>query len=55
MLYSIMAVVLAIIVGTSVFCIKNSFDISVMGKEKELWNACKCWSNKKTNKKKCYY
>lgn len=34
MLYSIMAVLLVIIVGTSIFCIKNSFDISVMEKKK---------------------
>lgn len=34
MIYSIMGVLLVIIVGTSIFCIKNSFDISVMEKKK---------------------
>ena len=34
MIYSLITVLLTIIVGTSVFCIKNSFDISVMEKKK---------------------
>ena len=51
MLYSIMAVVLAIIVGTSVFCIKNSFDISVMEKRKNYGMLASAGATKKQIKR----
>ena len=51
MLYSIMAVVLAIIVGTSVFCIKNSFDISVMDKRKNYGMLASAGATKKQIKR----
>ncbi len=51
MLYSIMAVLLVIIVGTSVFCIKNSFDISVMEKKKNYGMLASAGATKKQIKK----
>ena len=51
MLYSIMTVVLAIIVGTSVFCIKNSFDISVMEKRKNYGMLASAGATKKQIKR----
>lgn len=51
MLYSIMSVVLAIIVGTSVFCIKNSFDISVMEKRKNYGMLASAGATKKQIKR----
>ncbi len=55
MLYCTAGIVVAIIIGTSVFCIKNSFDISITEKNKTIWNACKYRSNKKANKEKCLF
>mgnify|MGYP000114913051 FL=1 len=51
MLYSVVAVVIAIIVGTSVFCIKNSFDISVMEKKKNYGMLASVGATKKQIKK----
>ena len=51
MIYSIMSVLLVIIVGTSVFCIKNSFDISVMEKKKNYGMLASAGATKKQIKK----
>lgn len=51
MIYSIMSVLLVIIVGTSVFCIKNSFDISVMEKKKNYGMLASVGATKKQIKK----
>lgn len=45
MLYSIVGVVLGIIIFTSVFVIKNSFDISNQEKKKNVWDFLKYWFN----------
>ena len=50
----VVAIVCGIIVFTSIFCIKNSFDISI-AKNKTVWYVKKCRSHKKTNKKKCAF
>ena len=51
MIYSIMSVLLVIIVGTSIFCIKNSFDISVMEKKKNYGMLASAGATKKQIKK----
>lgn len=51
MLYSVMIVVLAIIVGTSIFCIKNSFDISVTEKKKSYGMLASAGATKKQIRK----
>lgn len=51
MIYSIMSVLLVIIVGTSIFCIKNSFDISVMEKKKNYGMLASAGATKKQTKK----
>lgn len=51
MVYSIMSVLLVIIVGTSIFCIKNSFDISVMEKKKNYGMLASAGATKKQIKK----
>lgn len=51
MIYSIMSVLLVIIVGTSVFCIKNSFDISVMEKKKNYGMLASAGATKKQIKR----
>ena len=50
-LYAIVGIVIAIIVVSSVFVIRNSFSISVSEKTKQY--DVKYWCNFKTNKKKC--
>lgn len=51
MIYSLITVLLAIIVGTSVFCIKNSFDISVMEKKKNYGMLASAGATKKQIKR----
>ena len=51
MIYSIMSVLLVIIVGTSIFCIKNSFDISVMEKKKNYGMLASAGATKKQIKR----
>ena len=51
MLSSIMVVLLIIIVGTSIFCIKNSFDISVMEKKKNYGMLASAGATKKQIKR----
>ena len=51
MIYSLITVLLTIIVGTSVFCIKNSFDISVMEKKKNYGMLASAGATKKQIKR----
>lgn len=51
MVYSLITVLLVIIVGTSVFCIKNSFDISVMEKKKNYGMLASAGATKKQLKR----
>ena len=51
MIYSLITILLVIIVVTSVFCIKNSFDISVMEKKKNYGMLASVGATKKQIKK----
>ena len=55
MLYCTAGIVVAIIIGTSVFCIKNSFDISITEKTRQYGMLASIGATKKQIKKNVYF